>query len=173
MVEIFSKRNEPGRDEARFRKVVQENRSTIVRLADQLSQGAYSASKRPKPAPQPEGLIIHVGAGPAKPDIVDPHVRVSHNSRVILMDLTSGRQLEHLGELRRFGDALCFVLATRENGFFSPLDDDIVGRLADLDGIYIDTDFPEERLCATLVDRLLDDADAAGMAETEPGQIPD
>lgn len=169
MVEIFSKRNEPGRDEARFRKVVQENRSTIVRLADQLSQGAYSASKKPKPTPQPEGLIIHVGSAPAKPDVVEPHVRVSHNSRVILMDLASGRQLEHLGELRRFGDALCFVLATRENGFFSPLDDEIVERIGDLDGIYIDADFPEEKLCTALVDRLLANPETAGAEATEAG----
>lgn len=173
MVEIFSKRDEPGREEAHFRKVLQRNRSTIVRLADQLSQGAYSASKKPKTAPDPEGLIIHVGSGSPKPDVARPYIRVSHNGRVIVMDLNSGRQLEHLGELRRFAGDLCFVLATRENGFFSPLQDDVVDRLADLDGIRIDANFTEEQLCGTLGERLIAGGPAASETKgPDSGPVP-
>jgi len=173
MVEIFSKRDGPGREEAHFRKVLQENRSTIVRLADQLSQGGYSASKKPKAMPEAEGLIIHVGSGTPKPEVPKPYVRVSHNGRVIVMDLNSGRQLEFLGELRRYAGGISFILATYENGFFSPLADNVADVLFDLDGMRIDADFTETQLCEALAERLIEREPAQAGADIDRGTAPD
>ena len=154
MVEIFSKSQEPRREDARLRQVLQQNRQTIVGLADQFSQGRYSASQKPRKEPELQGLVIHVGSGTAKPDVVQPHVRVSVNGRVIVMDTGSGRQLHHLGDVRRVGDGDRFRLATRENGYFSPVDTEIAAVLADLDGRALDAGFPEAALAAEIGTRL-------------------
>ncbi|SON57425.1 hypothetical protein HDIA_3884 [Hartmannibacter diazotrophicus] len=154
MVEFFSKSSEPRREDAHMRRVLEQNRSTITRLADQFSNGAYSASKQPREEPKAEGLIIHALSGPVRSDVAEPHVRVSVNGRVIVMDLSSGRQLHHLGEIRRIDGERRFRLATRENGFFSPVDGDISGALADLDDCRITPDFPEPRFVEEIGQRL-------------------
>ena len=84
----------------------------------------------------------------------DGYVRVNVNGRVSAVDANTGRQLHHLGELRRRGGAERFLLATGANGFFTPVDEAVAGRLRDLDGIAIEAAFPEERLVAEITARL-------------------
>lgn len=155
MVEIISRRDGPRPEDARLRQVLQQNRGTIERLADHLSMGAYSASKAPKPVPQAEGrTIVHIGTGaPARND-VHANVRVSLNGRVIAVDDGSGRQLHHLGDIRRRGAANVFVLATRPNGFFAPLADEVAAPLADLDGLSLEGASSEDALAEEIARRL-------------------
>lgn len=135
MVGIVSKRSWTRREDIAARRLIETNRGLIERLADQISQGAYSASRRAAPAePEPEGLLIHdlgtaraVGSGPR------PYVRVSPNRRVVVADLETGRHLHHLGEIRRLDGAWRFVVATPANGFLAPVEPDIAERLAPLD----------------------------------------
>src|SRR4051812_42963893 len=83
------------------KRLIEQNRGTIERLADQLSNGAYSASRAPKAEPQAQGLIIHVLGGKAESTTPEPYVRISHNDRVVVVDHETGRQLHYLGEIRR------------------------------------------------------------------------
>ena len=46
MVDIISKRSGPRAEDVRAKKLIEENRGAITRLADQFSNGAYSASRR-------------------------------------------------------------------------------------------------------------------------------
>lgn len=154
MVEIISKRDGPRREDVQIKRLVEQNRATITRLADQISSGAYSASKAPREAPKVRGLIFHhvtLGTSPAE---ADPHVRVSLNGRVIVVDQTSGKQLHHIGEIRVRNGVDVFVLATSANGFFSPLDGVIAEALSELDGMAIAGDGSEEQLAATIGARL-------------------
>ena len=48
MVEIISKRDGPRREDVQVKRLIEQNRSTIVRLADQISGGGYSASRKPR-----------------------------------------------------------------------------------------------------------------------------
>jgi len=154
MVEIISRRDGPRPEDARLRRLLNDNRGTITRLADHLTSGRYSASKVPKEAPKPQGLIIH-DLGSSRPaDEPRPVVRVSLNGRVILVDENSSRQMHHLGELRSRQGRDVFVLATKENGFFAPLDDEIASTLGELDGCFLDGDEGEEALAAEIGRRL-------------------
>jgi hypothetical protein len=148
MVEIIAKRDGPRRE------LIEKNRATIVRLADQISGGGYSASKVPRKAPEPEGLIIHVGGGPAPAAEVKPSIRVTLNGRVISMDRNTSRQLRLFGEIRDRDGKQVFVLATKQNGFYAPIEETIAGMLADLDGRHIADEAMEERLAADIGARL-------------------
>lgn len=155
MVEIISKRRGPRREDLQAQRLIEQNRGTIERLADHLTGGARSSLRAQHPAePRPEGLIIHVLGKPTASDPPQPYVRISPNDRVILADADSGRQLHHLGELRRVDGERRFVLATRENGFFAPLDAQVGAVLADLDGATLGQDLDEERLAAAISERL-------------------
>ena len=129
-MDIVSKRSGPRREDEAARRLIDQNRGTIERLADQLSNGAYSAGKNAK-----EGLGPAVGArrlgaaAPRKSIDPKPYVRISPNRRVVVVDEESSRQMHHLGELRRVDGRMTFVLATRANGFFSELDADVADRL--------------------------------------------
>lgn len=153
MVEIISKRDGPRREDARIKRLLQENRGTIAKIADQISNGNYSASKQPKPQPRPQGLMIHV-LGAAKVQEPRPAVRVSVNGRVVLYDESSGRQIHHLGDVRRRDGAETFVLATRDNGFFAALDETLAQALLDLDGSRLDPVDGDRQLAALLRTRL-------------------
>lgn len=134
MVDIVSKHSGPRPQDEQVRRLVEANRPTIERLADRLTNGAWSARKQPKPAPQPEGLVIHTARATATDAPPKPFLRIAVNGRVSMVDANSGRQMHHLGDLRRRDGRDVFVLATRENGFFSPVDPEIAGALAALDG---------------------------------------
>ncbi|TIM28993.1 MAG: hypothetical protein E5Y61_21835 [Mesorhizobium sp.] len=146
MVEIISKRDGPRREDAQVKRLVEQNRSTIVRLADQISGGGYSASRKPRQQPKAEGLIIHVGGGAAPVAEAKPSIQVTMNGRVISKDRNTGRQLHHIGDIRDRGGDQVFVLATKQNGFFSPVDEIVAEALADMDGSRLAAAYTEEQL---------------------------
>ncbi|MBM7047267.1 hypothetical protein [Rhizobium lusitanum] len=154
MVDIISKRDGPRREDAPLRQLINNNRGIITQLADHLSGGNYSASKKPQIAPQTKGLIIHVGgARPASAEI-SANVRVTRNGRVIIMDMNSARQLHHIGDIRRRDGTDIFFLATKGNGFLAPVDETIAEPLSAIDGVCLDTTYTEERLAADIGARL-------------------
>ena len=136
MVEIISKRDGPRREDMQVKRLIEQNRSTIVRLADQISGGGYSASRKPRQQPKAEGLIIHVGGSAASAE-ASPSIRVTMNGRVISKDQNTGRQLHHIGDVRDRNGEQIFVLATKQNGFFSPVDETVAEALAELDGAHL------------------------------------
>lgn len=156
MVEIISKRSGPRREDEQARRVIEANRPTIEKLADHLSNGAWSARRNAKaPAgPQPEGLIIHSTRAAPKSEPARPFVRIAVNGRVSLVDLNTGLQMHHLGDLRRRDGRQSFRLATRDNGFFSPVDAEIADALADLDGASVDGNAAERGLVDAIGERL-------------------
>ena len=150
MVEIISKRDGPRREDVQVKRLIEQNRSTIVRLADQISGGGYSASRQPRQQPKAEGLIIHVGGSAATASEASPSIRVTMNGRVISKDQNTGRQLHHIGDIRnRDGDQI-FVLATKQNGFFSPVDGTVAAARAELDGAHLTATYGEEQLAADI-----------------------
>ncbi|MDX8443924.1 hypothetical protein [Mesorhizobium australafricanum] len=154
MVEIISKRDGSRREDAAIKRLIEQNRATITRLADHISGGSYSARKTAKPKPEAKGLIIH-SVGSARPTAdANPRIRISLNGRVIAVDENSGRQLHHIGDLRRRDGTDVFVLATKVNQYFSPVDEDIAAALADLDGGRLGPDYGEEQLAADIGNRL-------------------
>ena len=150
MVDIISKRDGPRREDVPLKQLIEQNRGTITRLADQISGGSYSASKMPQPKPQAQGLIIHVGSSRQTAAEILPTIRVSMNGRVIAVDFNSGRQLHHIGDLRRRDGVDVFVLATKKNGFIAPVDEAIAESLAGLDGARVDAAYTEDRLAADI-----------------------
>jgi hypothetical protein len=76
------------------------------------------------------------------------------NGRVIVVDFNSGRQLHHIGEIRGQGPTRRFILATRANRFFAPLEDDLADVLQDLDGAPTSDDAAEEELVQRIDARL-------------------
>lgn len=155
-MDIFSKREGPRAEDVRAKRLISENAHVIRKLADQISNGGYTAMQqaKTKAPPQPKGLIIHdLGNARAASD-PQPYVKVSLNNRVVLADMSSGRQLHMLGEIRRGFPASHFVLATAENGFFSPLPAEIAESLAPLDGVQITREFGEKALAAAVQDHL-------------------
>ena len=137
MVEIFSKQDGPRREDAQVKRLIEQNRGVITKLADQFSGGRYSASKRPLAAPQAEGLIIHIGGGPATPPEPEPKIRVAPNGRVIVVDVSAGRQLQHFGDIRDRGKVKVFTMATKVSGYIAPVDEATAIALEDLDGVVI------------------------------------
>ena len=156
MVEIFSRGDGPRPQDARLKAFLDQNRSTIVKIADHLSLGQYSANKQPKAAaPQASGKIIHA-LGPSSSAAAEarPCVRATINGRVIVVDDNSGRQIHHLGEIRRKAGEIVFLLARTENGFSAPPPDELLDTLADLDRALLSPDGGEEALVAEIASRL-------------------
>lgn len=157
MVEIITKRTGARREDIAARNQLEKNWGTIERLADHLSNGAYSASKAPKtadPAGSTSGTSVHVVGTAAKAQPARPYIRISPNDRVVVVDGDSGRQLHFLGDIRTGTAGRCFVLASQANGAFAPLDPALAERLADLDGEPVRTDDDEARLSALIGERL-------------------
>lgn len=141
MSDLFSKRPAPWSGDPRARALIENNKATITKLADRLSNGAYSAAQRraaePK-EPQAKGLIFSdLGEGKVATE-ARPYVRISPNRRVVVVDFETNKQMHFLGELRVVDGQRRFVLATKENGFFSPVDAEVAAALASLDGAVID-----------------------------------
>lgn len=146
-----------GREEDKHAKEhLRRNWGTIEKLADTLSGGKYSADKAKKaaPPPQAQGLIIVDQSRPRLPDAPVPYLRISVNGRVVLADNSSGIQLDFLGQIKRVNGEKCFVIATKENGFFSPLSAEVAERIADLAGRTINRDYSEDDLAADIKKRL-------------------
>ena len=156
MVEIFSRGEGPRPQDARLKAFLDQNRSTIVKIADHLTQGQYSAGKTAKPAvPEAERrTIVHALGGASHATEPRPVVRAALNGRVVVVDDNSGRQIHHLGEIRRRGDDVTFLLASAGNGFSAPLSDDLLDALIDLDRATLAADGGEEALVRELASRL-------------------
>lgn len=151
MVDIISKKSGPRREDVVAKRLINENRSTITKLADQLSGGKYSARHQRPVAPQPDGFILHdMGTTTVAETEFEPYVRITMNGRVVLVDGGSNKQLHHLGELRDGPAGTEFVLATRDNGFFSPLDDAVSEKLTELDRAILTGGDAEEELTARI-----------------------
>lgn len=158
MVTIISKGG-PDKKTAEARKLVEDNRSTIQNMVNYLGGGAAGRQARSTPAPAdtPEhrAMFRRFSASlPAGNDEIKPYLRISLNNRVIIADSNSARQLHFLGELRGKDAVRRFVLATRENGFIAPLDDDLREKLADLDNSFLPSDATVEAFSAKLAERL-------------------
>jgi hypothetical protein len=158
MVEIFSRRDGPRPQDVRVKALIDKNRLTIERIADHLTQGGYSAGKVVKAAaPRVEAkTIVHALGGSNSSRTIEsrPTVRATLNGRVVVVDDNSGRQLHHLGEIRRRDGQIVFSLASAENGFSAPLPDDILNTLADLDQALLALDGGEEALVGEIASRL-------------------
>ncbi|MDK3075004.1 hypothetical protein QO034_18095 [Sedimentitalea sp. JM2-8] len=158
-MDIFSKREGPRLEDVKARRLLSENAGTIRKLADQISNGGFSKMQadqaRRREAPRPDGLIMHDMKARVTNDVPEPYVKVSLNNRVVLVDKSSGRQLQMLGEIRGNFLSKRFALATGDNGFISPVDDDMQTVIGHLDGAEITGDFTESQLAATLEALLL------------------
>ena len=160
MVDIISPRDGPLPQDARAKKFLAENRQTVTRLADQLTSGGYSAAKQEKQRRDNEAKAAREIAEmtPSLPararDSGEVSVKVSVNNRVVAYDQGSGRQVALLGEIRREGPYRYFAVASRENGFLSPPDDETLASIIELDGQIIDQACPEKLLAAEIAERL-------------------
>jgi hypothetical protein len=163
MVHIISKRDGPHREEVAAKDFIQRNRTKIDGIANRLTGGHWQELRNPAPAPepQPSGRLWSTPQG--RPREMEPYVRISLNGRVVVADLSSGRQLHFVGELRGKGQSRCFALATRENGVFDPLDEELCKVLADLEGVSVPDEASEEHLEQVIAGRLGLDAIARGV----------
>lgn len=160
MVDIFTKKSGPRREDVAAKRVINENWPTIRRLADQISDGGYTRSRqaiaKSKEEPKLDNLNIHILGGTSK--VVDskpqPVVRMSRNNRVVVMDANTGSQLEFLGEFRFQEGQKYFVLATAANGYFAAIDEVTQRLLEDLDGVVIETDDIQDAFTQVITSRL-------------------
>jgi hypothetical protein len=155
-LDIYSKKSGPRAEDQQAKQHLQRNWGTIERLADTLSGGKYSADKAKRAAapPQAKGLIFVDQARPRLADDPVPYLRISTNGRVVIADDSSGIQMHFLGQLRRVNGELRFVIATKENGFFTPLDDDLNKKIADLANVTVNRDYSEDDLAQDIKARL-------------------
>lgn len=151
-MDIFKKRDGPRPEDVRARRLINENAATIQKLADQISNGGYSAMQKnkAKEPPKPRGLIHHDMAVPAAAQDPEPYVRISLNDRVVLACKRSGRQIQLLGEIRRAFPDRKFVIATAERGYITPVSEDVLTAIGHLDEAVITSDFSEKDLAAKL-----------------------
>ncbi len=155
-MDIISRQSGPRREDEQAKRHIARNWGTIEKLADQISGGRYSADKARKDAPPPQasGKIIIDQAARTAPETAKPYLRISVNGRVVVADQNSGRQLMFLGQMKRVGGVLRFVIATKQNGFFSPLDDDTYALISDLADTVVNRTFTEQDLERELQTRL-------------------
>ncbi len=153
-LDIFSKREGPRAEDVKAKRMISENMPVIRKLADQISNGGFTQMRQQQAErnkePQAEGKLIFDMKARATVDEPEPYVKVSLNNRVVLADRKSARQLAMIGEIRGNFLSRKLFLATRENGFISPLDEELLGCIAQLEGVEINTDYTEEELVVTL-----------------------
>lgn len=158
MVDIISKKSGPRREDVVAKRTINQNWSTIARLADQISDGGYTRSRqamaKAKELPEPENLRIHILGGGNKAVKPDPIVRISINHRVIVVDARSGKQLQYLGEMRFQGSQKYFALATGSNGFYATVDEETEHLLSDLNGVIIESDSIQDAFIGVIKERL-------------------
>lgn len=149
-MDIFSKRDGPRREDVQAKRLISENAGVIRKLADQISGGGYTATQKKMAEagkePQAKGLLIHDLGGGHGGEAPVPYVRISPNNRVVIADLNNGRQLHFLGEIRGDFRGKRFCLATKENGFISPVEGEVLEALRHLDAVEINSGFDENAL---------------------------
>ncbi len=157
-MDIFSKREGPRPEDAQAKRLISENAGKIRRLADQISNGGYTRMReqeaRRREEPRAEGLMIHDLKAPRARDDLKPYIRISLNGRVVLTDQSSGRQIQLLGEIRGGVMGKRFVLATKENGYISPIDDETLKALSHLQTVELTREFGEKDLAAAIGESL-------------------
>ena len=157
-MDIFSKRDGPRREDAEAKRMISQNAGTIRKLADQISNGGFTRMRqdeaRRREEPKPQGLLIHDLKAPATNDDPQPYVKVSLNGRVVLADRISGRQIQMLGEIRGGYMSKHFALATKENGYFSPIDEETRAAIAQLENVELTVEFTETDLAESLTECL-------------------
>ena len=72
----------------------------------------------------------------------------------MIADNSSGIQMHFLGQLKRVNGEVRFVLATKENGFFTPLDPDLHEKIADLADVTVNRSYSEDDLAQDIKMRL-------------------
>lgn len=154
MVDIISKRDGPRREDVAARKLLQGNRGTIYKMMDHLTGGQLKTQAQKPATPEPKGLVIHSGRVIDEREVACPYIRISINGRVVVADQETSKQLHFLGEIRGTRRSQHFVLATKENGFFALIEDELKDKLSDLDGRAINADFSEDDLTKILTERL-------------------
>jgi len=163
MVDIISKKTDPRREDVVAKKLINNNWSTISRLADQISNGGYSKSRRANSQAvnsknneksEPVGSNIHIMGGASKESKPDPVIQISINNRVIVLDARSGKQIKFLGQIRFKNQQKYFSLATKKNGFFATVDKKTEHSLADLNGVIIESDDIQEAFLVAIKNRL-------------------
>ncbi|MGL5010453.1 MAG: hypothetical protein ACRC6I_11260 [Paracoccaceae bacterium] len=155
-MDIISKKSGPRAEDQQAKQHLQRNWGTIEKLADTLSGGKYSANKARKTAqpPQAKGLIFVDQAPPRLSDAPVPYLRISANGRVVIADTNSGVQMHFLGQLKRINGEVRFILATKENGFITPLDPDLLEKITDLAEVTVNRSYSEENLAEDIKMRL-------------------
>ena len=155
-MDIRSRLSSERPEDKQAQQHIKRNWGTIEQLANTISGGKYSADKAKKAAPPPkaQGLIFVDQARPSLPDAPVPYLRISMNGRVVLADNSSGIQLHFLGEIKRVNGERCFVVATKENGYFTPLAEELAEKIADLANRTINRDYPEDSLAEDIKARL-------------------
>lgn len=157
LIHIISKKDGPRREDIAAKRIIKENRSTIEALANQFSGGAYSAMRQPPRPPEPEKAFRRHTVGiknNTAPATRAAYVRVSLNGRVVVVDGDTNKQLHFLGEIRSHDNGQEFVLATKQNKFYSPMDDELSRKLAKLDHKTVNGEFSEENLATEIHERL-------------------
>ncbi len=146
MVTIISKQEGPSKREAELKHTLKENRATIEGMAGALKRGpmAHLAPQPSVQAPAASGTTSVFYRKTSSEGEAKPYVRVSMNGRVVLVDYETGNQLHHLGDVRGKGAAARFALATKANGFYAAVDDEIGTALTSLDGRTIPDRVAEE-----------------------------
>ncbi len=155
-MDIISKKSGPRAEDRQAKEHLQRNWGTIEKLADTLSGGKYSADKARKAAapPKAQGLIIVDQGRPRLADDPVPYLRISTNGRVVIADNSSGIQMHFLGQLKRINGEVRLIIATTENGFFTPLDPDLHDKIADLAGVTVNRSYSEDDLAEDIKTRL-------------------
>lgn len=158
MVDIISKSSGPRREDVQAKRIINQNWPTISRLADQISSGGYSRSRKAltesQKAPEPAQSGIHIVSDLGRTAEQEPVVRITANHRVIIMDVRSGKQLRFLGQIRFSNGQKYFSLATAENNYFATVDADTESMLADLDGVLIESDDIRDKFLQVIKSRL-------------------
>jgi len=154
MVDIISKRDGPRREDVAARRLLEGNRGTIHKMMDHLTGGQLKSQAQKPAKPEPEGLVIHTGRVIDQQDVARPYVRISMNGRVVVADQETSKQLHFLGEIRGPRRSQRFVLATKDNGFYALIEDELEQKLADLDGRMIAGEFSEDDLINVITERL-------------------
>lgn len=154
MVTIISKQDGPRKGEAELKHTIQQNRGTIDALARTLSGNIGGRSAQQTVAKPQASTTTHSYRKTSSEGEAKPYVRVSLNGRVVIVDFETGNQIHHLGEVRGKGEAARFRLATKENGFYAPLDADICDHLRDIDGVAVTDGAAEDKLKKDIEERL-------------------
>lgn len=162
ILDIFSKKDEPRREDIQAKRLIKENSAIIHKLADTFSNGAFSASRKVQAAEnaQPRDTSqtpsrFHIYGGSSKPTKSEPYLKVSLNGRVVIVDAADGRQISMLGQFKHKNGQKYFCLATKENGFISPIEPEVASLLEQLDGVIVENSAIEEKLLG-FIQRTLD-----------------